>query len=93
MAKRIKTTKSKYSESYSIIDDYVDPISKKRTTFVVESLGSLKKLMEEYNTTSKEEVMEKLNAHLKNLGNKIMKKMQLLLFLYLLLSKLMMTQP
>ena len=40
MAKRIKTTKSKNSESYCIIDDYTNPLTHKRSTFIVEKLGS-----------------------------------------------------
>ena len=70
MAKRIKTTKSKYSESYSIIDDYVDPNTKKRSTFVVEKLGSLSFLKEKYNVSSKEEVFIHLNEYLISLKQK-----------------------
>ena len=33
MAKRIKTTKSKNSESYCIIDDYTNPLTHKRSTW------------------------------------------------------------
>lgn len=44
MAKRIKTTKSKNSESYCIIDDYTNPLTHKRSTFIVEKLGSLSSL-------------------------------------------------
>jgi len=55
MAKRIKTTKSKNSESYCIIDDYTNPLTHKRSTFIVEKLGSLSSLKEKYNTDSKDE--------------------------------------
>ena len=46
MGMRLKSTKSKYSESFSIIDDYTHPETNKRSTFVVEALGSLNSLME-----------------------------------------------
>ncbi len=45
MAKRIKISKSKNSESFSVIDDFTDPKTKKRSTFVVERLGSLDSLL------------------------------------------------
>lgn len=61
MAKRIKITKSKNSESFSIIDDYTDPHTKKRSTFIVERLGSLATLKSKYNTDSRDIVF----AHLK----------------------------
>lgn len=64
MAKRIKTTKSKNSESYCIIDDYTNPLTHKRSTFIVEKLGSLSSLKEKYNTDSKDVVMKHLNQHL-----------------------------
>lgn len=64
MAKRIKTTKSKNSESYCIIDDYTNPLTHKRSTFIVEKLGSLSSLKEKYNTDSKDVVMKHLNQYL-----------------------------
>lgn len=64
MAKRIKTTKSKNSESYCIIDDYTNPLTHKRSTFIFEKLGSLSSLKEKYNTDSKDVVMKHLNQHL-----------------------------
>ena len=78
MAKRIKTTKSKNSESYCIIDDYTNPLTHKRSTFIVEKLGSLSSLKEKYNTDSKDVVMKHLNQHLeilKELDKKLSKKM------------------
>lgn len=65
MALRLKSTKSKYSESFSIIDDYIHPETNKRSTFVVEALGSLTTLMEKYQTNSRDEVIK----HLKNYIN------------------------
>lgn len=63
MAKRIKITKSKNSESFSIIDDFTDPHTKKRSTFIVEPLGSLASLKEKYHTDSREEVINYLNEY------------------------------
>lgn len=67
MAKRIKISKSKYSESFSVIDDFTDPQTKKRSTFIVERLGSLKSLMEKYNTDSRDVVLSKLNDYVNTL--------------------------
>jgi transposase len=61
MAKRLKITKSKYSESYFIIDDHTDPATKKRSTFVVERLGNLAHWKSELGTDSRDEVV----AHLR----------------------------
>lgn len=52
MAKRLNVSKSKYSESFTIIDDYYNHDTKKSTTFIAERLGNLKSLMEKYNTLS-----------------------------------------
>ena len=70
MAKRIKISKSKNSESFSIIDDFTDPQSKKHSTFVVESLGSLKYLMELYDTDSRDVVISKLKEYVSELKQK-----------------------
>lgn len=67
MAKRIKISKSKNSESFSIIDDFTDPKTKKRSTFVVERLGSLDSLMKKYDTNSRDVVIEKLNLYVSKL--------------------------
>ncbi len=67
MAKRIKVTKSKNSESYSIIDDYTHPQTKKRSTFVVESLGSLNSLKEKLGTDSKQVVLDYINTYVEQL--------------------------
>lgn len=63
MAKRIKTTKSKNSESFYVIDDFTDPKTKKRSTFVVEKLGSINSLKEKYNTDSRDEIMNILKSY------------------------------
>ena len=60
MAKRIKISKSKNSESFSIIDDYTHPQTKKRSSYVVESLGSLNDLKKKYNTDSRDVVWQHL---------------------------------
>lgn len=67
MAKRIKISKSKNSESYSIIDDYTHPQTKKRSTFVVESLGSLDSLKQKLGTDSKQVVLDHINRHVEQL--------------------------
>ena len=67
MAKRIKSSKSKYSESFFVIDDYYNPSTKKKTTCVVEKLGNLASLMEKYDTDSRDEVMRQLKAYVDEL--------------------------
>lgn len=67
MAKRLKITESKNSESFYIIDDFTDPQSKKRSTFVVERLGSLNNLKSQYNTDSRDEILAILKEHLNDL--------------------------
>lgn len=67
MAKRLKITKSKNSESFYIIDDFTDPQSKKRSTFIVERLGSLHSLKSKYNTDSRDEVLSFLNNYVNEL--------------------------
>lgn len=67
MAKRIKVTKSKNSESFYIIDDFTDPKTKKRSTFIVERLGSLSSLKSKYNTDSRDEVMNHLKSYVTKL--------------------------
>lgn len=64
MGLRLKSTKSKYSESFSIIDDYVHPETNKRSTYVVEALGSLSTLLEKYQTDSREEVIHHLKKYI-----------------------------
>ena len=61
---RLKSTKSKYSESFSIIDDYIHPETNKHSTFVVEALGSLNSLMEKYQTTDREVVVNHLKDYI-----------------------------
>lgn len=63
MAKRIKISKSKNSESFSIIDDYTHPQTKKRSSYVVESLGSLSDLKKKYNTDSRDVVWQHLTEY------------------------------
>lgn len=70
MAKRIKTTKSKNSESYCIIDDFTDSQTKKRSTFVVESLGSLNSLKQKYNVDTRDEVLDIIRSYLNVLRDK-----------------------
>ena len=67
MAKRIKISKSKNSESFSIIDDFTDPKTKKRSTFVTERLGSLDSLFKKYDTDSRDVVIDKLNHYVSKL--------------------------
>lgn len=67
MAKRLKSTKSKNSESFTVIDDYTDPQTNKRSTFIVERLGSLKTLKEKYATDSREEVIKYLKQYVNEL--------------------------
>lgn len=62
---RLKSVKSKSSESFSIIEDYINPTTKKRTTTTVESLGNLSSWMEKLNTTSRDEVIEHLHNLIK----------------------------
>lgn len=70
MAKRLKVSKSKYSESFTIIEDYYNHDTKKSTTFIVERLGNLKSLMEKYNTDSRDVVMQNLKAYVNELRKK-----------------------
>ena len=70
MAKRIKSSKSKHSESFYVIDDYYNPETKKKTTFVVERLGSLASLMEKYGTDSRDEVVRQLRDYVESLRKK-----------------------
>ena len=70
MAKRIKSSKSKHSESFFVIDDYYNPETKKKTTFVVERLGNLASLMEKYGTDSRDEVVGNLKAYVESLRKK-----------------------
>lgn len=65
----MKITKSKNSESFYIIDDFTDPTSKKRSTFIVERLGSLTSLMAKYDTLSRDVVLHMLNQYIDNLRN------------------------
>ena len=67
MGKRIKITTSKNSESFYIIDDFTDPKTKKRSTFVVERLGSLSSLKLKYDTDSRDVIMDILNQYLNKL--------------------------
>lgn len=67
VAKRIKVTKSKNSESFYIIDDFTDPKTKKRSTFVVERLGSLSTLKSKYDTDSRDVILLNLNQYLDKL--------------------------
>lgn len=70
MAKRLKVSKSKYSESFTIIEDYYNHDTKKSTTFIVERLGNLESLMEKYNTDSRDVVMQNLKAYVNELRKK-----------------------
>ena len=70
MAKRIKSSKSKHSESFFVIDDYYNPETKKKTTFVVERLGNLASLMEKYGTDSRDEVVANLKDYVESLRKK-----------------------
>lgn len=67
MAKRLKITKSKNSESFYIIDDFTNPQTKKRSTFIVERLGSLDSLKEKYDVSSREEVIPILTHYVTSL--------------------------
>ena len=69
MGKRIKITKSKNSESFYIIDDYTDPKTKKRSTFVVERLGSLTSLKSKFDTDSRDAVIAILKQYVDKLRN------------------------
>lgn len=69
MSKRIKVTTSKHSESFYIIDDFTDPKTKKRSTFIVERLGSLSSLKSKFDTDSRETVMRMLNQYVDKLRN------------------------
>ena len=67
MVKRLKSTKSKNSESFYVIDDFYDPNTKKKSTFVAEKLGNIKSLMEKYHTDSRDEVMRQLEIYVDQL--------------------------
>lgn len=67
MAKRIKATKTKNSCNYYIIDDYTDPSTKKRSTFVYERLGNIKKIMNRFEAASEEEALDRLKVYLYDL--------------------------
>lgn len=62
---RLKSVKSKSSESFSIIEDYINPTTKKRTTTTVESLGNLDSWMKKLNTRSRDDVIAHLQALIK----------------------------
>ena len=70
MAKRLKSTKSKNSESFYVIDDFYDPNTKKKSTFVAEKLGNIRTLMEKYHTDSRDEVMRQLQLYVDGLRQK-----------------------
>lgn len=69
MSKRIKITKSKHSQSYSIIDDYTHPQTNKKTTFIVESFGNIHKLMERFHADTEEQALDGLKSYLEELRN------------------------
>lgn len=64
MAKRLKITKSKYSESFYIIDDFTNPQTNKHSTFIVERLGSLDSLKEAHHVSTREEVLSILQDYI-----------------------------
>lgn len=70
MAKRLKITKNKTSESFYVIDDFTDPKTKKRSTFIVERLGNLAFLMDKYHTDSRDVVLSKLKEYIAELREK-----------------------
>lgn len=69
MSKRIKITRSKNSESYSIIDDYTHPLTRKKSTYVVESFGNINRLMDRFHVNSSQEALDALKAYLEEMRN------------------------
>lgn len=67
MSKRLKSTLSKNSESFYIIEDFTNPQTKKRSTCVYERLGSLKDLKVKYHTDSRDKILSILTDHLNEL--------------------------
>lgn len=67
MAKRIKTTVTKNSCNYYIIDDFTDPSTKKRSTFVYERLGNIEKIKNRFEAENNDDALIKLNEYLNNL--------------------------
>lgn len=78
MAKRLKITKTKNSESFYIIDDFTDPNTKKRSSYVVERLGNLNSLLNKYNTDSREIVIQHLKEYVDTLKMKDKEEKQLI---------------
>ncbi len=77
MAKRLKTTKTINSESFYVIDDYTDPKTKKRSSFIVERLGNLHSLYEKYNTDDRDVVVSHMKAYVDELKLKDKEEKQL----------------
>lgn len=67
MAKRIKTTKSKNSCNYYIIDDYTDPSTKKRSTFIFERLGNIDSLKNRFDADEDDTALLKLKEYVNEL--------------------------
>lgn len=67
MAKRIKTSKTKNSCNYYIIDDFTDPSTKKRSTFIFEKLGNIEKLKARFDASSDEDALVALNEYVNQL--------------------------
>lgn len=67
MAKRISTTKTKNSCNYYIIEDFTDPSSMKRSTFIFEKLGSIDNLKSRFQVDTDEDALSKLKEYLNDL--------------------------
>lgn len=67
MAKRIKKTVTKNSCNYYIIDDFTDPSTKKRSTFVYEKLGNIDNIKKRFEADTDEDALKCLDEYLKNL--------------------------
>lgn len=70
MAKRIKKTVSKNSVNYYIIDDFTDPSSGKKSSFIVEKFGNMAKLKKRFDAASDEDALSKLNDYVLELKKK-----------------------
>lgn len=69
MAKRIRSCKSKNSESFSVIDDCTNHKTQRPSTFIVEKLGNLDSLKKKYNTDDRNEVVRQLKLYVDSLNN------------------------
>lgn len=65
MGYRLSSIKSKNAESFYCVQDFSDPVTKKRTTHVFEKFGTLEHLMSEHQTQNRDEIVSLLTERVK----------------------------